>query len=186
MANTNFNGTKVVTGLNTRLSYVHLLEPAAPLGGGKEKYSASISIPKSDTKTLAQIEAAIQNAVKNNLEKFGGKMPNMKAIKTPLRDGDVERDDAAYQDSHFLNANSISKPQIVDRHLQPILDPEEIYSGMYARVSLNFYAFNVNGNRGVACGLGNVQKVRDGERFVGNSSASDDFTSLDDDNDFLA
>lgn len=82
-------------------------------------------------------------------------MPNMNAIKTPLRDGDTERDDEAYRDSYFLNANSISKPQIVDRHLQPILDPDEIYSGMYARVSLSFYAFNVNGNRGVACGLGN-------------------------------
>ena len=186
MANINFNGTKVVTGLDTRLSYVHFLEPAAPRGGGKEKYSASVIIPKSDTKTIEQIEAAIQNAIKSHLEKFGGKMPNMNAIKTPLRDGDTERDDEAYRDSYFLNANSISKPQIVDRHLQPILDPDEIYSGMYARVSLSFYAFNVNGNRGVACGLGNVQKIKDGERFGGKSSASDDFTSLDDDNDFLA
>ncbi|WP_421930501.1 ssDNA-binding protein [Limosilactobacillus fermentum] len=104
MTNINFNGTKVVTGLNTRLSYVHLLEPAAPLGGGKEKYSASVIIPKSDTKTIEQIEAAIQNAINSHLEKFGGKMPNMNAIKTPLRDGDTERDDEAYRDSYFLNA----------------------------------------------------------------------------------
>ena len=76
-------------------------------------------------------------------------------------------------------------PQIVDKYVKPILDRNEVYSGCYARVSLNFYAFNSNGNKGVACGLGNIQKIRDGESLGGRSSAVDDFTTVDDD-DFLS
>ena len=87
-----------------------------------------------------------------------------------------------YKNSFFVNANSTTAPQIVDRSVQPILDRSEVYSGCYARVSVNFYAFNSNGNRGIACGLGNIQKVRDGEPLGGKSSAADDFaTDLDDD-----
>ena len=154
--------TKVVTGINTRLSYANIWEPKS-INGGKEKYSVSLIIPKSD-------------------------QPNKATLKLPLRDGDVERDDAAYQDSYFINANSVTAPQIVDKHVQPILDQNEVYSGCYARVSINFYAFNTNGNRGVACGLGNIQKIRDGEPLGGHASASDDFTAISDsnDDDFLA
>ena len=70
----------------------------------------------------------------------------------------------------------------MDKAVQPILDRAEVYSGCYARVSINFYAFNTNGNKGIACGLGNIQKVRDGEPLSGRTSAADDFnTDLDDD-----
>ena len=167
--------TKVVTGINTRLSYANVWEPKS-INGGKEKYSVSLIIPKSDQKTVAAIEKAIDTAIQEGIGKL------------PLRDGDVERDDAAYQDSYFINANSITAPQIVDKHVQPILDRNEVYSGCYARVSINFYAFNTNGNRGIACGLGNIQKIRDGEPLGGHASASDDFTAIDDNNDddFLA
>lgn len=99
----------------------------------------------------------------------------------------MERDDEAYQNSYFINANSITAPQIVNKHVYPILDRNEVYSGCYARVSINFYVFNTNGNRGIACGLGNIQKIRDGESLGGHASASDDFTAIDDNNDdFLA
>ena len=106
-------------------------------------------------------------------------------MKLPLRDGDTEREDEAYKDSFFVNANSTTPPQIVDSKVQPILDRNEVYSGVYARVSITFYAFNSNGNRGIACGLGNIQKVRDGEPLSSRSNAEDDFTTLDDD-DFLS
>lgn len=177
--------TKVVTG-EVRLSYVNLWEPKASLGGGKEKYSASIIIPKSDKKTLEAIQKAIDAAIEEGIGKFGGKKPNPKTIKLPLRDGDEERDDEAYKNSYFLNANSITQPQIVDRRVQPIVETSEIYSGIYARVSLNFYAFNTNGNKGVAVGLGNVQKLRDGDPLGGRTNASDDFDSLDEEDDFLS
>lgn len=86
---------------------------------------------------------------------------------------------------YFINANSTTAPQIVDRAVKPILDRGEVYSGCYARVSLNFYAFNSNGNKGIACGLGNIQKIRDGESLGGKTSAADDFGTVADD-DFLA
>ena len=177
------NPTKVVTGV-VRLSYEHVWEPAS-VNGSNPKYSVSLIIPKSDTKTLAAINQAIDNAIRDGAAKFGGKIPPKGALKLPLRDGDTEREDEAYRDAYFINANSTTAPQIVDRAVQPILDRSEVYSGCYARVSINFYAFNSNGNKGVACGLGNIQKVRDGEPLGGKTSAADDFTT-DLDDDFLA
>ena len=120
--------TKVVTGINTRLSYANVWEPKS-INGGKEKYSVSLIIPKSDKPTISAIEKAIDTAIQEGIGKFGGKKPNKANLKLPLRDGDVERDDAAYQDSYFINANSITAPQIVDKHGQPILDRDEVYSG---------------------------------------------------------
>lgn len=179
MANQN-NTTKVVTGI-VRLSYANVWEPAS-INGGTPKYSVSLIIPKSDEKTISAINAAIDAAIKDGAPKFGGKIPARAALKLPLRDGDAERDDEAYKDSYFVNANSMTAPQIVDRTVQPILDRGEVYSGCYARVSINFYAFNTNGNRGIACGLGNIQKVKDGEPLGGKSSAADDFvTEVNDD-----
>ena len=172
--------TNVVTGI-VRLSYANVWEPAS-INGSKPKYSVSLIIPKGDTKTIADINAAIDAAIQEGAAKFGGKIPNKAALKLPLRDGDIERDDEAYKGSYFVNANSTTAPEVVDRSLQRILDRNEVYSGCYARVSINFYAFNSNGNRGIACGLGNIQKVRDGEPLGGKTSAADDFaTDLDDD-----
>ena len=183
MANT--NKTKVITGINTRLSYFHGWEPAS-INGGKERYSTSVLIPKDDKKIIEAINAAIDVAIDEGISKFGGKKPNKAALKLPLRDGDVERpDDEAYKGHYFLNANSPTAPQIVDKAVKPILDRDEVYSGCYARVSLSFYAFNSNGNKGVACGLGNIQKVKDGEPLGGRATAADEFGTIEDD-DFLA
>lgn len=177
------NKTKVVTG-TVRFSYFNGWEPVS-INGSKPKYSVSVLIPKSDETTVRKINEAINAAIEEGIAKFGGKKPNASAIKLPLRDGDLERDDEAYKGHYFINANSITAPQIVDTMTNPILDRNEVYSGCYGKVSLNFYAFNSNGNKGVACGLGNIQKLRDGEPLGGRSSAKDDFTtSLDDE--FLA
>ena len=142
-------------------------------------------IPKSDIQTVKAINEAIDAAIEEGVAKFGGKKPNKAAIKLPLRDGDTERDDEAYKGHYFINANSTTPPQIVDKQVKPILDRNEVYSGCYARVYLNFYAFNSNGNKGIACGLGNIQKVRDGEPLGGRTNAADDFATLEDD-DFLS
>ncbi|MDA8227024.1 MAG: DUF2815 family protein [Desulfitobacterium hafniense] len=176
--------TKVITGI-VRLSYANVHEPKS-INGGAEKFSASLIIPKSDTKTIAAINAAVDVAIEEGRGKFGGKIPNKATLKLPLRDGDIDRpDDEAYADSYFVNANSNSAPEIVNKALNPIMSRSEVYSGVYARVSVNFYAFNSNGNRGIACGLGNIQKIRDGEPLGGKSSAADDFTSDYDSEDFL-
>ncbi len=167
--------TKVITGKETRLSYFNGWEPKS-INGGPEKYSVCLLIPKDDKTTLDAIEKAIEAAIEEGIAKFGGKKPNKAAIKLPLRDGDVEREDEAYKGHYFINANSTTPPQIVDSSVKPILDRSEVYSGCYARVSINFYAFNKNGNKGVACGLGNIQKIKDGEMLGGKSLAVDDFT----------
>jgi hypothetical protein len=177
------NSTKVLTGI-VRLSYANVWEPKS-INGGAEKYSVSLIIPKSDTESIEAINAAIDAAIKEGAHKFGGKIPNRAALKLPLRDGDAERDDDAYKGCYFINANSATAPQIVDQRVRPILERSEVYSGVYARVSISFYAFNSNGNRGVACGLGNIQKVRDGEPLGGKTSAADEFTTLEDE-DFLS
>lgn len=170
----NQNQTRIITG-EVRLSYAHVWEPNS-IQGGKPKYSVSLIIPKTDKATITAIEKAIDAAIDAGIAKFGGKRPNKAALKLPLRDGDVERDDEAYAGAVFVNANSTVAPQIVDENVQPILDRSEVYSGCYARVSLSFYAFNTNGNKGIACGLGNIQKTRDGEPLGGGRiSAESDF-----------
>jgi len=178
------NPTKVITGI-VRLSYANVHEPKS-INGGTPKYSVSLIIPKSDAKTITAINAAVDAAIEEGKGKFGGKVPSKSALKLPLRDGDIDRpDDEAYADCYFVNANSSSAPQIVDKSLNLIMSRSEVYSGVYARVSVNFYAFNSNGNRGVACGLGNIQKVNDGEPLGGKASAADDFASDRDGDDFL-
>ena len=182
------NPTKVITGVNTRWSYVNAWEPKS-INGGAPKYSVSLIIPKSDTKTIEKIQAAIQAAYDEGqckLKGNGKSVPALSVLKTPLRDGDAERpDDEAYADSYFINANSGTAPGIVDADRQPILDRSEVYSGVYGRASINFYAFNSNGNKGIACGLNNLQKIKDGEPLGGKSRAEDDFDTEEDD-DFLS
>lgn len=178
------NPTKVITGPETRWSYANVWHPKA-IDGGAPKYSVSLIIPKSDTKTIEKVRAAIQAAYdegQGKLKGNGKSVPPLSSIKTPIRDGDVERpDDEAYANSYFINANSASAPGIVDAACQPIIDTSEVYSGVYGRASINFYAFNSNGNKGIACGLNNLQKIRDGESLGGKSRAEDDFADLDDD-----
>ena len=181
------NPTKVITG-EARLSYANLWEPKS-INGGAPKYSVSIIIPKIDTRTIGKVKAAIEAAYREGETKLKGNgktVPALSALKTPLRDGDTERpDDEAYADSYFINANSATAPGIVDSACETILERSQIYSGVYARASVNFYAFNSNGNKGIACGLNNIQKLRDGDPLGGKSRAEDDFAT-DDDDDFLS
>ena len=182
------NPMKVITGPNTRWSYANVWEPKS-INGGTPKFSVSLIIPKSDTKTVAKIKAAIEAAYHEGESKLKGNgktVPPLTALKTPLRDGDAERpDDEAYANSYFINANATTAPGIVDVDRNPILTRSEVYSGVYGRASISFYAFNSNGNKGIACGLNNLQKVRDGEPLGGKTSAESDFAT-EEDEDFLA
>ena len=181
------NPTKVITGPNTTFSYLNCWDPKA-IQGGTPKFSVSLIIPKSDVKTIEKIKAAIQAAYEEGQSKLKGNgksVPAQSTLKTPLRDGDLERpDDEAYKNSYFINANSGTAPGIVDADRNPIIDRSEMYSGVKGRASINLYAYNVNGNRGIACGLNNLQKISDGTPLGGKSRAEDDFAT-EDDEDFL-
>ena len=172
--------TKVI--IPCRISFANIWEPKS-INGSEEKYSVSCIIPKSDKKTLERIHKAVEAAKQIGIsKKWGGKIPAN--LKLPLRDGDIDRpDDEAYAGAMFVNVNSKDAPQIVDRKVQPIIDPMECGSGDYCNVSVNFYAYNANGNRGVAAGLGNIQKIKDGERLAGKASAASDFTEVEGDED---
>ncbi len=167
------NGTRVVTN-RVRLSYANVWEKKS-INGGPEKYSCSLIIDGGDKETIDCINKAIDNAIEAGISKFGGKKPNKAALKLPLRDG-AEKDDENYEGKLFINCNSQQKPQIVGPDKMPITDETEVYSGCYAKVSISFYAFNQAGSKGVACGLGNIMKIEDGEPLGGGHvSAADDF-----------
>lgn len=178
------NPMKVITGPNTRWSYANVWEPKS-INGSTPKYSVSLIIPKSDTKTVAKIKAAIEAAYREGESKLkdnGKSVPALSILKIPLRDGDLERpNNPAYAGSYFVNAYATSAPGIVDADRNPILTHSEVYSGVYGRASISFYAFNSSGNKGIACNLNNLQKIRDGEPLGGKASAESDFAADDDD-----
>lgn len=180
--------TKVITG-EVRFSYLNVWEPKKIDDDSEPKYSVSLLIPKSDTATIKAINKAVEAAKQNGITKFGGKIPAK--LKLPLRDGDEDReDDPIYADHYFINATCKTQPGLVYKNGQRIIDSTELYSGCYGRASVTFYAFNTSGNRGIACGLNNLMKTRDGEPLGGRSKAEDDFAAYidnddDDDEDFL-
>jgi hypothetical protein len=176
---------KVVTG-KARLSYCNIFEARASQEGGDAKYSVSVLIPKSDVATIAAINKAVQATIdEGKASKFGGKIAG---LKMPLRDGDTEKDDEAYVGHWFFNASAKQKPVIVDINGNVILDSREVYSGCFGRVSVNFFAYNSNGSKGVAAGLNAVQKTADGESLGGaytENEAANDFGLAGDDADML-
>jgi hypothetical protein len=148
--------------------------------GGEKKYSVTLLISKDDQKTIEACKAAIRAAAtagKDKLANSNGVIP--KGIKNPLRDGDEDRVGVAgFENCFFINCSTKRQPSVVDAHLQAIINPEDFYSGCYGRASINFYVFNVNGNKGIACGLNNLQKLSDGEPLANGNSAAQDFADV--------
>lgn len=172
--------TKIRIG-EVRFSYTYVFAPRATLGGGDPKYSVVVLIPKTDKATIALVNEAIEAAKLNGkTTKWGGRIPAN--CKSPLHDGDIERpDDHAYAGCMYLNASSSNKPGVkVLEHgeLMDALGAEDFYSGCYGAVTLNMFAYDTNGNRGIGVGLNNLIKTRDGERLAGGSTAEEDFSDL--------
>lgn len=171
------NETKVVFG-PCRLSFTHVFNKYSPNGEGEGKYMTNVLIPKSEKKTIKALDQAIEAAKKAGVVlKWGGKEP--KKLDMPLRDGDDKEDDV-YQDHFYINAKCNTRPGVVDKNKNPIVDEEEMYSGVWAFVSVTFYAYDVSGNRGVACGLNNLMKFKDDDHLGGRVSADSDFADIDD------
>lgn len=176
------NNTKVVTG-KVRFSFANAFEPRAFGEGQTAKYSIMLLIPKSDIGTVDRCKKAIDAAAQKGLStKFGGKLPPV--LKTTLKDADKDADQDGelfkdkwdYTEGHYIiNVSSKNQPQVVDANLNPIINPVEFYSGCYGRASINFFAYNNNGNKGISAGLNNLQKLEDGESLGNFSSAEQDF-----------
>ena len=174
--------TKVVTG-KVRFSFVNVFEARAFGENQDAKYSVMLLIPKSDVGTVARIKKAIDAAAQKGLStKFGGKLPAI--LKTTFKDADKDMDQDGeifadkwdYTAGHYIiNVSSKVQPQIVDGNLNPIINPTEFYSGCYGRASINFFAYNNNGNKGISAGLNNLQKLEDGEPLGSFTTAEQDF-----------
>lgn len=170
--------TKVVFG-PCRLSYTHVFSKYAPDGDAANgKYMTNVLVPKEEKETIKAIQQAIDAAKKAAItSKWNGKEP--KKLDMPLRDGDDKEDDEVYSDHFYVNAKSNTRPGVCDKNKTPIVDEDEVYSGVWAIVSVTFYGYDVSGNRGVACGLNNIMKFKDGERLGGRASAESDFADID-------
>lgn len=171
--------TKVVFG-PCRLSYTHVFSKYTPDGDAASgKYMTNVLIPKEEKETIKAIQQAIEAAKKAAVtSKWGGKEP--KKLDMPLRDGDTDKeDDDVYSGHFYVNAKSNTRPGVCDKNKSPIMDEDEIYSGVWAIVSVTFFGYDVSGNRGVACGLNNIMKFKDGERLGGRASAETDFADID-------
>lgn len=174
--------TKVLTG-EVRLSYANLTEPRAQSPGAAPKYSVSLLIPKTDTATIENIRASIEAAAAEAQGKKwnGYRPPNIYSI---LHDGDGAKENGKpYGDEckghYVLNASSNQKPDVVHQSdIKTSLSPSDIYSGMYGRVTINFYGYSQPQKIGVGCGLGNVMKTREGEPLSGGASAESDFDGV--------
>lgn len=176
--------TKVLTG-EVRLSYEHLSQPYANPNqpGAEPKYSVTLLIPKTDAATKADIDTSMTAAYEKAVaEEWKGARPQLRSAL--IYDGDGLRNDGSKFGpecaGHWvITASTKRKPQVVDiSNINAELAPQDIYSGMYARVTLNFFSFNSNGNKGIGCGLGNVLKTRDGEPLAGGASAASDFEGI--------
>lgn len=169
--------SNLLTG-KVRFSYVSVFEPRET-PNGDEKYSVTLLIPKSDNDTYQRITAEINKTLQEGVaDTFKGIMPTNP--KLPMHDGDGLRQSgepygAECKGHWVITANSINAPEVVDTSCSPIISKNEFYSGCYGRASLRFYAYNQNGNKGVGCGLGNVQKLEDGQPLDGRTTAAEDF-----------
>lgn len=170
---------KIVTG-KVRFSYVNVFEPKS-VNGGDEKYSVTLLIPKSDTNTHQKIMAEINKTIQNSItDVFKGITPAN--LHLPIYDGDGLRPSgepfgAECKECWVMSAKSNVAPEVVDANRQFIISKNEFYSGCYGRASINFYAYNQNGNKGIGCGLCNVQKLEDGQPLGGRTSAAEDFAT---------
>lgn len=171
----------VTTG-EVRLSYVNVFTPYAHNEGSEPKYSVTVLLPKSDTETYKRIQDALNSAIDEGVStKWGGVKPAK--INIPIHDGDGERpsDGEPFGEEckgHWVftaSAKAEYPPEIVDKNCNPIINQSEVYSGMYGRVNVSFFAYNFSGKKGIGCGLGPIQKLRDGEPLANRPTAASVF-----------
>lgn len=167
------SSVKVITPV-FRASFVNVFTPRKNEQSGKEEYSIKMIFEK--TEDFTELKKIIQEAIRN---KWGTNPP--KGLKLPLKDGNAGDTEKYPEDKDMIIANAktlIAPPGVVNAQCQPIIDPKEVYSGCYMRASLTAYAYDKGGGKGVAFGLQNLMKVRDGEPLSSRAAAEDDFAAF--------
>lgn len=160
-----------------RIAYQHLLEPHAALGSDKKKYSCVVIIDANDKEARAAINAATDAAIQEGVSsKWGGKTPRV--LRRPLRDGN-KKEGEEFQGKVFLSASSEHKIAVLGKGKVPIMDPEEVYSGMWGIVVVKMFPYSVSGNNGVGAGLNAVAKTGDDTPFAGGDNGANAFNGVD-------
>lgn len=171
-----------ITISGVRFSYCNLFQPKPPFNNpnGEPKYSCTILVPKTNTAAKAQIDQAIQQAIEAGVAtKWNGVKPPVPAVCVHDGDGPRPSDGSAFGEEckgmWVFTASSKQAPFVVDAQVQPIIDPTQVYSGMWGNVNVNFFAYNNAGKKGIGCGLNGVQKTQDGEPLGGHITAQEAF-----------
>lgn len=179
------NDCKVVTGPRTRWAYVNVWEPKPTHDGKTLKYSLRLIIPKDDTCTIEKIRRAMRAAYEegaNRLRDEAGVLPPFDDLQLPLMDGNdpgIRIQPEVYRGHWYINSNSSGAPRVIDENLEPVITHSRVYSGVYGRVSVTFYAWRHGEKYGIACGLNNLQLIRAGEPLGTRSTPEEDFADID-------
>lgn len=183
------NKIKVVM---ARLSFPYLFAPRTDGDSADGKYQCCLLIDQKDTAFKEAYDKALEAAIANGIKsKWGGKKP--KTLQLPLRDGEEREDDyPEFEGKWFINPKARRKVDtcvvVNGGQLAKTDDEEEFYAGCYVVALISLFPYDTSGNKGVACGLEGIIKVKDGERFDGGVSiqtalAEDDFSEFVDDDD---
>ena len=173
MAQKNRVTADITTGVGT-ISFPHVFSSTASINDkGETVYDIQLIIPKTQRDDIRAILAAVK---KVGQAQWGD---NWKQVRSPLRDGDAEKDQLTEDGStkgekyperlgcYFLNARSRRPVGVYDKQRNLITSPDEIYGGCKGKIAVTFYPYSMSGNHGVGVGLNGVQKIADGESFAG-------------------
>lgn len=164
---------------DVRFSYCNLFQPQAR-PGQDPKYSVTILIPKTNAAAKAAVDQAIQEAIGTGISKcWNSQRPPAPSICIHDGDGPRPSDGQAYGEEcrgcWVFTASSKQAPFVVDTQRQNIINPTEVYSGMWGNVNVSFFPYNNSGKKGIGCSLNGVQKIRDGEPLSGRITAEEAF-----------
>ena len=173
-----------ITVEDVRLSYVNLFQPKPPFNNpqGDPKFSVTILVPKTNQAAKALIDQEIAQAIEDGVvSRWNGVRPPQPAICVHDGDGPRPSDGLAFGAEcrgcwvFTASCKADRPPFVVDEYVQPILDPTKMYSGVWANVSVTFFAYSNAGKKGIGCGLNGVQRLRDGEPLGSSVTAQDAF-----------
>lgn len=166
-----------------RVSYPNVFKPKRNDLNGQDEFSIVCLFKKGED--LSKLKAAMHQAAVAKWGADQSKWP--KGLRSPLRDqGERAKDvdgkrilpPAHEEGAIFLNLKSKQRPGVVDQNVQQIIDESQFYAGCYAIASVNAFAYDQKGNRGISFGLGNIQKVADGEPLGNRASPEQDFAPV--------